>query len=55
MQSCEKNQSVNRLRPYRPFREDPHYSEIKKMIEDLPPDKMIELKNYLDNWLNSCK
>lgn len=34
-------------RPYRSLREDPKFSELKKVIEDLPNDKIERLKNRL--------
>jgi hypothetical protein len=42
-----------RRRPYRSLREDPRYNEIKRMIDDFPPDKMEKLKNYIKRWLRS--
>jgi len=37
--------------PYRPLREDPRYDEIKKMIENFPPENMEKLKLYIRMWL----
>lgn len=33
------------------IRDDPRYEEIKKMIEEFPPDKMDLLKTYIQRWL----
>ncbi|MGB9617826.1 MAG: hypothetical protein ACPL7J_10940, partial [Desulfomonilaceae bacterium] len=35
----------------RSVRDDPQYKEIKKMIEDFPPEKMDLLKTYIQRWL----
>jgi|GEM_PF-935731 len=37
--------------PKRTVRDDPQYKEIKKMIEDFPPEKMDLLKTYIQRWL----
>jgi hypothetical protein len=34
-----------------PFRDDPNYLEIKKMIENFPADRMKQLKMYIERWL----
>lgn len=39
--------------PYRPLREDPRYDEIKRIIDDLPTEKMKKLKMYIERWLRS--
>lgn len=33
------------------IREDPRYDEIKKIIENFPPEKMELLKSYIQRWL----
>jgi hypothetical protein len=37
--------------PYRPLREDPRYDEIKKLIENFPPENMEKLRLYIRRWL----
>lgn len=36
-----------------PFRDDPNYLEIKKMIENFPADRMKQLKMYIERWLRN--
>ncbi len=36
----------------RSLKDDPRYEEIKKMIEEFPPDKMDLLKTYIQRWLS---
>lgn len=38
--------------PYKPLRKDPRYREIKRMIEDFPPDRMEKLRRYIEEWLS---
>ena len=38
--------------PYRPLRKDPRYREIKRMIEDFPPEHMEDLRRYIEEWLS---
>jgi len=51
MQTADASGPRTRRRPYRPFREDPKYDEIKKLIEDFPPEKMDKLRSYIQRWL----
>ncbi len=37
--------------PYRPLREHPRYRELKRIIEEMPAEKMQKLKKYIDKWL----
>ncbi|MEW6139983.1 MAG: hypothetical protein AB1733_17300 [Thermodesulfobacteriota bacterium] len=37
--------------PYRSLREDPRYDEIRKLIEDFPPEHMEKLRLYIERWL----
>ncbi|MCX5861792.1 MAG: hypothetical protein WCG29_05245 [Desulfomonile sp.] len=39
--------------PHRLVREDPRYDEIKKIIEEFPPEKMGLLKSYIQKWLGN--
>jgi len=39
--------------PHRCIREDPRYDELKKMIEEFPPEKMELLKSYIQKWLKT--
>ncbi len=41
-------------KPYRRFRDDPKYDEIKKMIEDFPSEKMEQLRLYIERWLRNA-
>lgn len=40
--------------PYRRFREDPRYDELKRMIESFPSEKMEQLKMYIERWLRNA-
>jgi len=42
-----------RRQPYGSFRDDPRYEEIKRIIENWPPEKMDKLKNYIQRWLRT--
>lgn len=53
METSDVSGAKDRRRPYRSLREDPRYNEIKRMIDDFPPDKMDKLKNYIKRWLHS--
>jgi len=52
MSIMDASVSKAQRRPYRPLREDPRYDEIKRMIEDLPAEKMEELRIYIQRWLH---
>jgi len=53
MGSIDTSASENRHRPYRHLREDPRYPELKRIIEDFPPEKLAELRSYIKRWLRS--
>jgi hypothetical protein len=40
--------------PYRSLREDPRYAEIKRIIDNLPSDKMELLKRYIQRWTRNA-
>ncbi len=40
-----------RRQPYRPLRDDPRYDEIKRIIENWPPENMDKLRTYIQRWL----
>jgi hypothetical protein len=42
------------VRPYRRLRDDPKFWELKKVIEDLPSDKIERLKNRLQELEDEC-
>ena len=35
---------------HRPLRDDPRYNELKKILENFPPEKMEELKTFIKRW-----
>ena len=39
-----------RTRPYKTLREDPRYDELRKIIDELSPEKIEKLKSYIRNW-----
>lgn len=39
--------------PHRGIREDPRYEELKKIIDEFPPEKIDLLKSYIQKWLKS--
>lgn len=51
MTTMDRSQAKKPQRPYRPLRDDPRYSEIKKMIEEFPSEHMEKLKRYIQQWL----
>jgi hypothetical protein len=34
----------------RPLRDDPRYDELKRILENFPPEKMEELKTSIRRW-----
>ncbi len=40
-------------RPSGDLHDDPRYMEIKKIIEDFPPEKLKLLKKYIESWIAS--
>ena len=50
MQGHEAPGTKIRTRPYRTLREDPRYDELRKIIDELPPDKIEKLKTYVRKW-----
>jgi hypothetical protein len=34
----------------RSLRDDPQYDELKKILEEFPPEKMEELKVFIKRW-----
>lgn len=54
MRSADSSIGAGHQQPYRRFREDPAYDEIKKMIENFPSDKMEQLKLYIERWLRNA-
>jgi hypothetical protein len=53
MASYDTCGSKDRSQPYRTLREHPRYAEIKRIIENFPPEKMHKLRSYIRQWLNS--
>lgn len=53
MESLDVSGSKNEPRPYRSLREDPRYAEIKKMIEEMPPEMLGKLRLYIKRWLRN--
>jgi hypothetical protein len=53
MRTLDASAAEQRRRPYRPLREDPRYDEIKRIIDDMPAEKMKKLKMYIERWLRS--
>jgi len=51
MGNANSSGGKTRQQPYRCFREDPRYDEIKRMIESFPSEKMEQLKMYIERWL----
>ena len=51
MQGHEASVSKIQTRPYKTLREDPRYDELKKIIDELPPEKIEKLKSYIRSWL----
>jgi hypothetical protein len=51
MRTLDASATKQRRHPYRPLREDPRYDEIKRIIDDLPAEKMKKLKMYIERWL----
>jgi len=51
MRTLDSSASKTRRQPYRPLREDPRYGEIKRIIDDMPTEKMKKLKMYIERWL----
>jgi hypothetical protein len=51
MRTLDASAAKQRQQPYRPLREDPRYDEIKRIIDDLPAEKMKKLKMYIERWL----
>jgi len=43
-----------RLSGYRRLRLDPRYEEIKRIIDEFPPEKLDLLKRYIDSWLRDA-
>jgi hypothetical protein len=52
MQPLEKTGGKLKSRPYTPLRDHPKYHELKRMIEELPSEKMQKLKTYIEKWLS---
>lgn len=42
-----------RRQPYPSLRDDPRYDEIKRIIENWPPEKMDKLRAYIQRWLRA--
>lgn len=56
MQQATDGSAVNGgLRPYRRFRDDPRYDEIKRIIDEIPREKMEELKMYIQRWSSDAE
>jgi hypothetical protein len=53
MRTLDSSAGTTRRQPYRPLREDPRYDEIKRIIDDMPAEKMKKLKMYIERWLRS--
>ena len=41
---------INAIPKHRPLRDDPRYDELKKILENFPPEKMEELKTFIKRW-----
>ncbi len=54
MGTLDPTASKTEPKPYLSLRDDPRYPEIKKIIEEFPPEKMEKLKRYIRQWLGSC-
>jgi hypothetical protein len=54
MQNYETSGAKTRGRPYRNLRDEPKYEELKKIISDLPPDKMEKLKSYIQRLVRNA-
>lgn len=52
MAILEANRYHVPLRPYRSLREDPKFDQIRRLIENLPPDKIRLLEKYIQRWSN---
>jgi hypothetical protein len=50
MQATDGSAVKGGLRPYRRLCEDPRYDEIKRIIDEIPKEKMEELKMYIQRW-----
>ena len=53
MSNYEVSGAESRGRPYRKLRDEPKYEELKKIINDLPPDKMEKLKSYIQRLVRN--
>jgi hypothetical protein len=51
MGTFDSRPARNRLRPYVTLSEHPRYAELKKIIDDFPPEKMKKLESYIKQWL----
>jgi hypothetical protein len=51
MESLAANTFKPSGRPSGDLHDDPRYMEIKKIIEDFPPEKLKLLKRYIDSWV----
>ncbi|MDD3472732.1 MAG: hypothetical protein PHS86_08115 [Syntrophaceae bacterium] len=47
MPSLEADRFQSSSTPYKTLKDDPKYDQIKRLIENLPPDKMSLLDNYI--------
>jgi hypothetical protein len=36
-----------RPKPYQPLRDDPKFDQIRRLINDFPPEKLRDLKKYI--------
>ncbi len=51
MSKPEVDRAQPEPRPYRNLKEEPHYEEIRRLIDNLPPEKMERLKSYIKRWM----
>ncbi len=51
MKATENSCAEAESQPYKPLREHPQYGELKRIIEQLPPEKLQKLKKYIEGWL----
>ncbi|MCX5873487.1 MAG: hypothetical protein NTY51_09695 [Deltaproteobacteria bacterium] len=38
-----------RPKPYQPLRDDPKFDQIRRLINDFPPEKLLDLKKYINS------
>ncbi|MDQ7784083.1 MAG: hypothetical protein RDU20_14460 [Desulfomonilaceae bacterium] len=50
MQSTDRFAANRGPKPYRRLREDPRYHELKKLVDEFPPEKMERLRMYIQQW-----